>query len=175
MRGNLCATTDQTTLYRSIPARAGEPGTWRRRLRWCRVYPRACGGTTKSGSSRTLRLGLSPRVRGNRCCRQAFPAWSGSIPARAGEPRTALARSSSFTVYPRACGGTSSPMMIFAEWFGLSPRVRGNPHLLEQVRSSSGSIPARAGEPRSDVSVARNLKVYPRACGGTCPSMITLV
>ena len=73
---------------------------------------------------------------------------------------------------------------------GLSPRVRGN-HAEELSRRETdgsiparagelpcasispgimGSIPARAGEPIPRWSRNGRLRVYPRACGGTCPA-----
>ena len=50
-------------------------------------------------------------------------------------------------VYPRGCGGTYRSVRVFGVVDGLSPRVRGNPHLIRQrwCRRS----------------------VYPRGCGGT--------
>ena len=50
---------------------------------------------------------------------------------------------------------------------GLSPRVRGNPGLLELSREGLRSIPARAGEPRAWWIRPWQSGVYPRACGGT--------
>ena len=50
----------------SIPACAGEPGRCRCLTCSCRVYPRVCGGTPKSGRAPRNIWGLSPRVRGNR-------------------------------------------------------------------------------------------------------------
>ena len=50
---------------------------------------------------------------------------------------------------------------------GLSPRVRGNPHLrLPQLRTR-GSIPACAGEPPTAGKSQPAGMVYPRVCGGT--------
>ena len=50
---------------------------------------------------------------------------------------------------------------------GLSPRVRGNPPPVVPPASTSGSIPARAGEPGLLAPWRQPLQVYPRACGGT--------
>ena len=71
----------------------------------------------------------------------------GSIPARAGEPRSWGARSPKRRVYPRACGGTSGSYRCRGSSPGLSPRVRGNP--------------------RGSPWYLGMVKVYPRACGGT--------
>ena len=50
---------------------------------------------------------------------------------------------------------------------GLSPRVRGNRTRYSRRWTRSGSIPARAGEPFVFTGLISDLKVYPRACGGT--------
>ena len=65
VRGNLYLTDLSHNGQRSIPACAGEPeATW---TCWIirMVYPRVCGGTTRSWLSSAARFGLSPRVRGN--------------------------------------------------------------------------------------------------------------
>ena len=85
VRGNRGVVNAQTKADRSIPARAGEPMTWRLPCRFGEVYPRACGGTSSSLSGRNSSWGLSPRVRGNQ------PRRYPDTPP---------------TVYPRACGGT---------------------------------------------------------------------
>ena len=112
------------------------------------VYPRACGGTTRSIPARAgepSRLewgerigsecsGLSPRVRGNRRPADCYNASTRSIPARAGEPIEPTQR---------------QPL-------DLSPRVRGNPDarrspMIDGLSPLASyrvrSIPARAGEP----------------------------
>ena len=86
LRGNPTGQLTGPTLFRSIPALAGEP------LHVCpdfvlvRVYPRACGGTRYPVASRICGRGLSPRLRGNR----PLALRTGINPG----------------VYPRACGGT---------------------------------------------------------------------
>ena len=50
-------------------------------------------------------------------------------------------------VYPRACGGTLKKGEGVKNATGLSPRVRGNLWSVPSSPQSSGSIPARAGEP----------------------------
>ena len=90
----------------SIPACAGEPGKPNRPMRLVRVYPRVCGGTCQRPLHLPQKMGLSPRVRGNR---QAVicPGWlTRSIPACAGEPGTGLTTGRRLKVYPRVCGGT---------------------------------------------------------------------
>ena len=91
----------------SIPACAGEPelpGAYRA---GGGVYPRVCGGTTPVAAVAAANEGLSPRVRGNRTPSIPPAPPSGSIPACAGEPASAIRRRRNGRVYPRVCGGTS--------------------------------------------------------------------
>ena len=133
----------------SIPARAGEPRLAILTFVRNKVYPRACGGTHSAHPPCSIRLGLSPRVRGNRLLDASATRLGRSIPARAGEPAGPDVRSARWTVYPRACGGTEDVYRAIRRSGGLSPRVRGNPNPLVDVLGRQGSIPARAGEPRN--------------------------
>ena len=154
-------------MTRSIPARAGEPRQPPTEWTAGWVYPRACGGTAANATLPIPIPGLSPRVRGNHAAPVAGQRCPRSIPARAGEPVSKRTRSISARVYPRACGGTddvSNPAVVVA---GLSPRVRGNPPVADGCLDNIGSIPARAGEPRTGARPHDRTEVYPRACGGT--------
>ena len=106
VRGNQGGDRLRQSIAGSIPARAGEPTTRDRSPVRKRVYPRACGGTGIPMERWAADLGLSPRVRGNRHFRVPADGPRGSIPARAGEPAAYLTSGTSYTVYPRACGGT---------------------------------------------------------------------
>ena len=178
-------------MKRSIPACAGEPASHNLRTTTSRVYPRVCGGTSKSQSSHHNFPGLSPRVRGNR--RNAAPCqlYAGSIPACAGEPDRGVQSGILTTVYPRVCGGTKASLAAVPAGLGLSPRVRGNPFADGRKGRGRGSIPACAGEPANEIfaSYVQLLsglsprvrgnqptrysgglstgRVYPRVCGGT--------
>ena len=110
----------------SIPARAGEPQAGRGVADDSGVYPRACGGTRFRYRRHLLHSGLSPRVRGNPPDPDVVGGQHRSIPARAGEPLHRLQSPAALRVYPRACGGTSAPMIWASSFSGLSPRVRGN-------------------------------------------------
>ena len=131
------------------------------------VYPRACGGTGSNITVDWLGKGLSPRVRGNPTTLRMPPLEPRSIPARAGEPRPFPGVIGMEPVYPRACGGTQPAARTTTEDDGLSPRVRGNHFLWRFRRPVVGSIPARAGEPRTSIGTLTWRRVYPRACGGT--------
>ena len=147
VRGNLGRGRDVTGFHGSIPARAGEPYYDGSSPIRTEVYPRACGGTSPGDRDVGERKGLSPRVRGNLAGQPERGDRDGSIPARAGEPKDQDRRAAYTEVYPRACGGTGLHMAEPAGVRGLSPRVRGN-QLTDALRElTSGSIPARAGEP----------------------------
>ena len=69
--------------------------------------------------------------------------------------------------YPRACGGTYLLEQLVYSGEGLSPRVRGNPPVIVQLRVPRRTIPARTGEPIEGSKPARLIEDYPRAYGGT--------
>ncbi len=172
VRGNRPVAVHVAAGTGSIPARAGEPATYLRRLPSTEVYPRACGGTTRWESPTRISRGLSPRVRGNLRHRTDEIVSTGSIPARAGEPPTSRRRASGPAVYPRACGGTRITWDSTTQSEGLSPRVRGNRTGRPSRAPSTGSIPARAGEPCVSGRKFHSETVYPRACGGTHPKRV---
>ena len=135
-----------------------------------RVYPRVCGGACALYRSVATRRGLSPRVRGSpRHCASPCPSLR-SIPACAGEPPSDSSLSPSRRVYPRVCGGAVVVTGRVSYQLGLSPRVRGSPDPVLNLRSLVGSIPACAGEPSGGPQVRRPAWVYPRVCGGAVDS-----
>ncbi len=151
----------------SIPACAGEPCLCRHRRHRFEVYPRVCGGTSPAGRDVVTREGLSPRVRGNLGRWLSTRTTTRSIPACAGEPRTAPIPHPVRKVYPRVCGGTPSASPSNFGILGLSPRVRGNQTQAAAERERAGSIPACAGEPSARGRMSLRWRVYPRVCGGT--------
>ena len=166
-RGNRHRAACGSSAGGSIPARAGEPDP-----RWTtssppRVYPRASGGTQLGIQTENVTSGLSPRERGNLLRLSTKPTSARSIPARAGEPCRRCRRRAGTPVYPRASGGTHSPMLGFITSAGLSPRERGNQDERPDEPLDQRSIPARAGEPRSRRAAPTGSTVYPRASGGT--------
>ena len=70
-------------------------------------------------------------------------------------------------VYPRVCGGTIEVTRGDVTYYGLSPRVRGNPPPTVRKPLIQRSIPACAGEPLAPGQTSRPEGVYPRVCGGT--------
>ena len=74
VRGNRLPEAREGRHARSIPACAGEPAYSPTGLCPERVYPRVCGGTLGWQLPDWISRGLSPRVRGNRCCRPRHQA-----------------------------------------------------------------------------------------------------
>ena len=111
--------------------------------------------------------GLSPRVRGNPSCLCLLAGTHRSIPACAGEPDNSNHYHPPCAVYPRVCGGTPVLLLLASSCSGLSPRVRGNPHVTPLAALLAGSIPACAGEPNPTPQFQSRSPVYPRVCGGT--------
>ena len=147
LRGNRRGEVRAEQIHRSIPAPAGEPLIQSQAYIGRKVYPRACGGTVIAGDVHAFNAGLSPRLRGNRARFPGRRPCLGSIPAPAGEPASRASRSAFFSVYPRACGGTSYSLSGTGSANGLSPRLRGNPFHHRLVPVGRRSIPAPAGEP----------------------------
>ena len=167
VRGNPDGCSRRCRPSRSIPACAGEPEKTKQNSKSRRVYPRVCGGTKIRIDIMASKLGLSPRVRGNRRRRPAQHPGPGSIPACAGEPTPTWTAGSAAWVYPRVCGGTAYPSSARPAQPGLSPRVRGNRSGNADAAVFPGSIPACAGEPQGLPPILHNARVYPRVCGGT--------
>ena len=144
-RGNLHAGLGPARVDGSIPARAGEPSTASSSKASTWVYPRPCGGTTKTFSAVATPAGLSPCKRGNHPVVLQEGSDHGSIPTHVGEPRSCALPSQVRAVYPRACGGARTSAAASRSRRGLSPRVRGNPQDAPGPGSGPGSIPAHAG------------------------------
>ena len=170
VRGNLSPPVIIVRSVRSIPACAGEPPLMDETTAGNTVYPRVCGGTHMAIGRDLVRMGLSPRVRGNRQARKHPGDPARSIPACAGEPRQALMKGTSTTVYPRVCGGTFTAPGDTVLDPGLSPRVRGNLPKRCPRKSQRRSIPACAGEPSTSFADLYQDTVYPpRVRGNPCP------
>ena len=107
LRGNPSRHRRSVSVWRSIPALAGEPAGLSGWRRGSAVYPRACGGTVGLAAGVEGVHGLSPRLRGNPYRTAQAIVEQRSIPALAGEPAAHRSGYDAATVYPRACGGTN--------------------------------------------------------------------
>ncbi len=167
VRGNLNERLVPRRHTGPIPACAGQP--WFQLARQSRsgAYPRVCGATRGGTSAKCTVRGLSPRVRGNRGVRRRRPADVGPIPACAGQPQDFPRCRHNFRAYPRVCGATTGTPVNYATIYGLSPRVRGNPHDRTHDSSVVRPIPACAGQPPSGRPARIARQAYPRVCGAT--------
>ncbi len=151
----------------SIPARAGQPSSWRSSSTAWRVHPRSRGATANWPEIRERILGPSPLARGNRRAGQACGGHDGSIPARAGQPAAAGSACRTGRVHPRSRGATAIHPGGLGAGVGPSPLARGNPHEPGGRQRSHGSIPARAGQPTRSRRWPRHEGVHPRSRGAT--------
>ena len=147
-RGNPAPMGSMGRLSGSIPAWAGEPGSYGVNGQIIRVYPRVGGGTYCEAPAIEDDGGLSPRGRGNHTVHSIDRPFDGSIPAWAGEPTRRQERFMAGAVYPRVGGGTCAFRCANVPGWGLSPRGRGNLPEMNRKLVELGSIPAWAGEPR---------------------------
>ena len=90
-----------------------------------------------------------PLARGNRLGQHETAGLAGPIPARAGQPRLAMAQATPSTAYPRSRGATCVAYAKEEAAMGLSPLARGNLRNLCGFGFPLRTIPARAGQPES--------------------------
>ncbi|MDK2955365.1 MAG: hypothetical protein PWQ57_861 [Desulfovibrionales bacterium] len=104
----------------------------------------------------------------------ARQAGESSSPACAGEtPCIAWSRLRPMD-YPRVCGGDSRMSATPILYMGPSPRVRGRRGGIICQKSSTGTIPACAGETSALVSTSSGSRDHPRVCGGDALTMTSL-
>ena len=105
-RGNRTRSGVALDRWGTIPACAGEPRSpWRSPCE-SRDDPRVRGGTMRTGTAKSAISGRSPRARGNLPLEREEVRGIGTIPACAGEPRTACCHRSGRRDDPRVRGGT---------------------------------------------------------------------
>ena len=131
-----------------------------------RVHPRVGGGAPRSRRSPRSPRGPSPRGRGSRRYPGAGCLGDGSIPAWAGEPRSTSPAARRCRVHPRVGGGATEVALVSEQHRGPSPRGRGSRAEARSATSTTGSIPAWAGEPSPTPSWGSSCKVHPRVGGG---------
>ena len=149
-----------------IPACAGEPFLFTRKVDLARAYPRMRGGTRPSKPLWLWSMGLSPHARGNQCAGAHRKRRSGPIPACAGEPVVCRQSRQPKRAYPRMRGGTVEGAIYGDEMTGLSPHARGNLETKIDHIEKEGPIPACAGEPVGQPCQRSNTRAYPRMRGG---------
>ena len=109
----------------SIPAWAGETGTYSAQSAATGVYPRVGGGNYNGKYAEPAASGLSPRGRGKPAAAPGLRRQTRSIPAWAGETPGSSWPLCWTTVYPRVGGGNAGSVGAGYGMVGLSPRGRG--------------------------------------------------
>ena len=150
---------------RSIPACTGNPRCGRTWTTTSRVYPRVYGESAGYSQAGCDGYGLSPRVRGILPRHRDLRDRGGSIPACTGNPLQAISSLLKEKVYPRVYGESLPGSALSFILQGLSPRVRGIPHLVGTLGTIGGSIPACTGNPSPIRGGDFSDKVYPRVYG----------
>ena len=154
----------------SIPARAGQPWVMCLARPAPRVHPRASGAAIGVKQFVGLLQGPSPRERGSRWPQAGRALALGSIPARAGQPRSRLRQADAGGVHPRASGAAPIQRTLGTAQEGPSPRERGSPPIGQREAGRGGSIPARAGQPAQPTDAVVVVGVHPRASGAAAAS-----
>ena len=131
-----------------------------------RAYPRTCGGAVTTTVKIAPDPGLSPHLRGSLLDRDCRDERARPIPAPAGEPTPLRRGLGLLEAYPRTCGGAIAQRGHGPHAAGLSPHLRGSPHLTAEALTALGPIPAPAGEPCHCHVEGSLYWAYPRTCGG---------
>ena len=87
------------------------------------------------------------------------------IPAHAGQTRVVRAAAGQGPDHPRACGANGWVSWLLATARGSSPRMRGKPQPLGNLRRKPRIIPAHAGQTRTGGGGRLGKPDHPRACG----------
>ncbi len=164
-RGTLRGLVVEAHGCRFIPARAGNTHRASGQASHGSVHPRASGEHAHAARHAEHVAGSSPRERGTLLHRAPHPLEHRFIPARAGNTYSALRKSRSATVHPRASGEHVHVGFSPARRDGSSPRERGTRACNRARRQRHRFIPARAGNTSRKDSDRRIQAVHPRASG----------
>ena len=165
MRGTQGTCFDAWGIARIIPAHAGNTFGHRTAPTVHGDHPRACGEHHITVQTVMPESGSSPRMRGTRIADDIARVAAGIIPAHAGNtfyPRSVL---QVFRDHPRACGEHSCRDRRRTSAAGSSPRMRGTQNVSFLCCSTSGIIPAHAGNTGLGAAKNPNGQDHPRACG----------
>ena len=136
------------TLFRFIPAPAGNTDAGGYSSTSTSVHPRACGEHCCAVRIAWSCCGSSPRLRGTRLRDLGGCLLSRFIPAPAGNTSRRPRRSCLPPVHPRACGEHRGTWGSELATTGSSPRLRGTLHAPRPEDIRCRFIPAPAGNTR---------------------------
>ena len=165
MRGTANTTARVLTIYRFIPAYAGNRFRKKMSRNQRSVHPRVCGEQNTTGAPSFGVNGSSPRMRGT--VLRPFVALVSSrfIPAYAGNRIERRRRGREKPVHPRVCGEQLSVTVPSLPHFGSSPRMRGTVYRGRRGHLRARFIPAYAGNSREGTKLSGDTSVHPRVCG----------
>ena len=165
MRGTHSANSLRNPWSGIIPAYAGNTRCRTGFQAGCGDHPRVCGEHQLDALVGGIRTGSSPRMRGtplvvwgDSCDEGIIPAYAGNTPRAAWTPR-------SCRDHPRVCGEHVSCSATTEPVVGSSPRMRGTRFKCARQSSTTGIIPAYAGNTPKRRSVAPRSRDHPRVCG----------
>ena len=148
-----------------IPAYAGNTFIPRSINIFSQDHPRICGEHCERTNASSLSTGSSPHMRGTHCKKSYYRGGKGIIPAYAGNTYPSAGIRSYTWDHPRICGEHSSVSGPSGNPLGSSPHMRGTRPNCRLRRSSSGIIPAYAGNTWTP-SISPALPWdHPRICG----------
>ena len=139
------------------------------------VHPRSRGAAAGALADVQGGAGPSPLARGSLTITVYRAGPKRSIPARAGQPCCCTNASVGVRVHPRSRGAAIVEPAAWECHQGPSPLARGSPGSARCETYSSGSIPARAGQPDLFIGYPHPRWVHPRSRGaaalsdGPCP------
>ena len=145
MRGTRIVSVSRPDKPGIIPAYAGNTVRLMRDRPNGRDHPRVCGEHRLPHRHPGPSRGSSPRMRGTHLQEHEREIRPGIIPAYAGNTRTTIRRPSDTRDHPRVCGEHCIVTMMESLATGSSPRMRGTPWLIPNLRITEGIIPAYAG------------------------------
>ena len=148
-----------------IPAYAGNTERAQRFGTWPQDHPRVCGEHGKSRRRRVGWPGSSPRMRGTPIASHTTVAWTGIIPAYAGNTTYWKLHELYVRDHPRVCGEHLLENGSQCYRQGSSPRMRGTPCGNDTSHPPAGIIPAYAGNTWTGESPDSPPGDHPRVCG----------
>ena len=165
MRGTPAPNAGGCAVAGIIPAYAGNTSRMNSSTSIPWDHPRVCGEHEESKTRVKAEMGSSPRMRGTlqRCPKRNQPP--GIIPAYAGNTGLLVCPCADGGDHPRVCGEHPNTASSRYMSRGSSPRMRGTPGSFSLISSSTGIIPAYAGNTESVCEALVANWDHPRVCG----------
>ena len=147
------------------PAHAGKSRSRRKRGKYVRDHPRACGEKLLQSGQMTQDQGSPPRMRGKAALGVAEHLGRGITPAHAGKRTVYSPLTGMFWDHPRACGEKKTTLSLDGEKEGSPPRMRGKERPVHRAQLHAGITPAHAGKRNTEDWQICIDEDHPRACG----------